>query len=243
MSGEIRLKEVMVARKEFELNVPEIVFGAGEKIALMGENGSGKSTLMHVAAGLIDGGYVEVDGEDLIKLDYVKRAEKLAFLPQNPDISFPFTVFEVVRFGRFAKTGGAYTEKDMEISEKIMHELDIYRLKDRKFSELSGGEKRRAMLARALNQDASVIMLDEPVSMLDIRHSLSILGGLKDRTETVIASIHDINMAVQFFDRLILLKNGKVAYDINKKDFSSKIIKEVFGVETVNGYDTYSFSL
>lgn len=189
---------------DFLLTAGNFKIEQGEKVAVLGENGSGKkSTLMHLMTGVIGNADIRYMGQPLKKMSYIDRARMLSFLPQMPEVSFPFTVFfEVVKFGQY----NASNEDIEEATNTSLRMADIYHLKERVFSELSGGEKRRVMLARVINQGSPVQILDEPVSMLDIRHELEILDLLVNSDKTVVASIHDVNLAVEYFDRFIFLK-------------------------------------
>lgn len=232
-TGRISLK-----RGGFHLDIPPFGINRGEKTALLGENGSGKSTLLHLMTGVLGSAEVSYMGTSLQKMGYAERSAMFSFLPQTADVSFPFTVFEVVRFGRFRSQKGAD-----EATEKSLKMADMYHMRDRTFNDLSGGEKRRVMFARVINQDTPVQFLDEPVSMLDIRHMLETLELLVNTEKTVIASIHDVNLASEYFDRLIFLKNGKLAYDISSDQVSGDIISEVFDVKVSGAAGRFSFYL
>ncbi|ADD66973.1 ABC transporter related protein [Denitrovibrio acetiphilus DSM 12809] len=234
----IRTGSIDYKRGGFHLSLDSFEIRRGEKVALLGENGSGKSTLMHLMVGVLGSADVYYMENSIKSMGYAERARILSFLPQIPEVSFPFTVFEVVRFGRFtdARKADASTETSLKMA-------DMYHLKDRPFSELSGGEKRRAMLARVINQDTPVQFFDEPVSMLDIRHSLSMLELMIDSEKTVITSIHDVNLALEYFDRLMFLKDGKMLYDVSRADVTAKMISEVFDVKVGTAAGRYSFYL
>jgi len=234
----IRIGSIDFKRGSFHLSVDSIEISRGEKVALLGENGSGKSTLMHLIVGVLGKADVHYMDTKLSDMGYGERARMYAFLPQMPEVSFPFTVYEVVRFGRL--NGGEDVDETTEISLKM---ADMYHLKDRPFNELSGGEKRRAMLARVINQSTPVQFFDEPVSMLDIRHSLSMLELMTANEKTVVTSIHDVNMALEFFDRLIFLKNGKMLYDLRKEEVTAQIISEVFDVKVGGTAGHFNFYL
>lgn len=234
----IKTQAIDFRRGSFHLSVDSFSISRGEKVALLGENGSGKSTLMHLMAGVIDGAEVSYQALPLKSMGYGERAKMFSFLPQMPEVSFPFTVYEVAAFARF--DGGAEAKEPTERSLKL---TDMFHLKDRPFTELSGGEKRRAMLARVINQDTPVQYFDEPVSMLDIRHSLSLLELITAGEKTVVTSIHDVNMAMQYFDRLIFLKEGRVLYDVPKEGVSALMIQEVFDVKVGGTAGHFNFYL
>lgn len=234
----IRTGAIDFKRGSFHLSVDAFEIKRGEKVALLGENGSGKSTLMHLMVGVLGNADIFYMDKALKNMSYPERAKMLAFLPQMPEVSFPFTVYEVAKFGRME--GEVDIEATTETSLKM---VDMYHLKDRPFNELSGGEKRRAMLARVINQGSPVQFFDEPVSMLDIRHSLAMLELTTTNEKTVITSIHDVNLAVEFFDRLIFMKDGKVLYDIRREDVTAQIISEVFDVKVGASGGHFNFYL
>lgn len=228
-------------RANFHLELEGTSVSYGSKVAVMGENGSGKSTFLHLLSGIIQNKDVSYDDLLLHKMPYEERAGKFAFLPQFSSVFFPFKVHEVVQFGQFVHRENLVDEEARV--EDALKRMDIVHLKDREFTSLSGGEKRRVMIARVLNQNPPVFLLDEPVSMLDIRHSMEILTFLYEIEETVLASMHDINMAIKFFDRFLFLKNGKLIADVLKKEIDINLLKEVFNVEIIDNNGIYDFKL
>jgi iron complex transport system ATP-binding protein len=234
----IKTGAINFKRGDFHLSVDAFEIGRGEKVALLGENGSGKSTLMHLMTGVLGKADVKYMDKPMKSMTYPERARMFALLPQMPEVTFPFTVYEVVRFGRV--DGGEDVDETTRTSLKM---ADMHHLKDRPFNELSGGEKRRAMLARVINQGTPVQFFDEPVSMLDIRHSLAMLELMTANEKTVVTSIHDVNLAVEFFDRLIFMKDGKVLYDLKRENVTARIISEVFDVKVGASSGHFNFYL
>ena len=235
-------------RDDFHFSIKKLHVDQNEKIAILGENGSGKSTLFYLLAGLLKDskGSIKYNKIPLGKIPILERARLFSFLPQYSYIIFPFTVMEIVLLGALWEN---YNFK-MEISKNEMYDidamlqtLDIYNIKDKKWTELSGGEKRRVMIARVLNQNTDIIYFDEPTNMLDIRHSLKILCYILSLNKTIIASIHDINLAYKYFDRFILLKKGKILADIKREGLNEKIINEGFDVKTCLNDGTFSFDI
>lgn len=232
----IRTDQIDFKRGDFHLSVEPFEIATGEKVAVLGENGSGKSTLMHLMVGVLGSADVSYQGENLQEMGYGERARVFSFLPQLPEVSFPFTVFEVVKFGRFQSA-----ENADEHTVRSLQSADVYHLKDKAFNELSGGEKRRAMFARVMNQDTPVQFLDEPISMLDIRHKLEILQLVTDSEKTVVVSIHDVNLALEYFDRLIFLKDGKCLFDLHSGEVDAQMITEVFDVKVTGSAGNFKF--
>lgn len=241
--ADIQIKNLNYQRADFALTIESLNIRSGEKVALMGENGCGKSTLINLMAGLNEANAKSIfyQNERLEKISHSKRAHLFSVLPQFSDISFPFRVCEVVLLGRFAKlTGVDFNQSDRDKSLNLMQLLDIDQYAQRSFSDLSGGEKRRVMIARVLNQEAPIIYLDEPNSSLDIRHTLQIFEHLRQLPQTVISSVHDVNLAYQYFDRFLFFKNGNLIFDATRDEVTSPLLAEVYDVSV--SMDTHSFS-
>lgn len=234
----LKYNKIKFKRGNFKLSLPESSINFGEKVAIMGENGSGKTTFLHLLSGILENKAVYYEDINIKKIPYKKRAEIFAFLPQFSSVFFPFKVAEVVSFGNFV-----HNETNNEKIEDILKQLDIFHLKNRDFTTLSGGEKRRVMIARVLLQNPPVLILDEPVSMLDIRHSIEILTILNKLNKTVISSMHDINTAIKFFDRFIFLKDGKQIADVGKNEINIKLLEEVFCVKIIDNNGVFDFRI
>ncbi len=240
----IDIKQLSYRRGDFSLNVPALTIKAGEKVALMGENGCGKSTLINLLAGLIEPAKQSVfyQSDALETIPHSRRATLFSVLPQFSDISFPFTVSEVAMLGRFVHlTGTEFQQEDKDKTIKLLQLLDMAQYKDRSFAELSGGEKRRVMIARVLNQEAPVIYLDEPNSSLDIRHTLDIFSYLHQQPQTVVTSVHDVNLAYRYFDRFLFFKNGTLIYDVAKEQVTAQLLSEVYDVSVSTDTDSFCF--
>ncbi len=242
--AKIELKNLSYRRNDFCLNVDSLYIQEGEKVALMGENGCGKSTLINLMTGLIEPENASVfyADKEIGKLSHLDRAKIFSILPQFADISFPFSVFEVVQLGRFAHTQGRpFSQTDVHKTERLLELLDIMQYRNKSYSELSGGEKRRVMLARVLNQEAPVIYLDEPNSSLDIRHTLEIFHHLHQLPQTIITSVHDINLAHRYFNRFLFFKQGRLLHDVKRTDVSAQLLSEVYNVSVTTNTDSFSF--
>jgi iron complex transport system ATP-binding protein len=195
--------------------------GKGEFVALVGPNGSGKSTLIRaLSRGLPPRqGAVLLDGADLYHLAPRAVARRIGVVPQNGSPGFPFSVLEVVLMGRSPHLGRLSLEgrRDYDIAERCLRVTDTWHLRDRSVNAVSGGEKQRVMIARALAQEPEILLLDEPTAFLDIAHQISILDLVKELNGTqgltVLAALHDLNLASQYAQRLLMLDHGRVVAD------------------------------
>jgi iron complex transport system ATP-binding protein len=193
----------------------------GEMVGLIGPNGAGKTTLIRLVSGIIDPrqGYIQLDGVDTKKLKRSEIARKVAVVPQQFNIPFAYRVEDVVMLGRtpFMKPWCDFSTKDRDAVVWAMKRVGIAQLAGRFFSELSGGERQKVVLAMALAQGTGLLLLDEPTAHLDISHQveiLELLAGMNEKRHlTILAAMHDLNLASAYFRRLILLKKGTVVAD------------------------------
>ncbi len=189
----------------------------GEFVAVIGPNGSGKSTLVKCLTGFLrpKEGMILLEGKNITSWKSKERARKLAVLHQEAGEPLPFRVRDYVELGRYPHHGFAdgSREEDRESVSRAIARAGIGRFESRKLTELSGGERQMVYLARALAQNPEIIILDEPVSHLDIGHTVSIMDAMTTLNETgvaVLAVLHDINLASDYADRIIALKDGMV---------------------------------
>ncbi|WP_077967283.1 ABC transporter ATP-binding protein [Ensifer adhaerens] len=193
----------------------------GEIRALIGPNGSGKSTALQALAGLIRpaDGQAAIEGVAVASLSRRAIAKKLAFLPQQPSAPDEMTIEQLVRQGRYPHVGlfRSYNRKDEQAIEWALESTGLTSLADRTLAELSGGERQRAWISAALAQEASILLLDEPTSFLDIGYQVEVLDLVhrlsRDRGVTIVMAIHDINQAIAISDRISLLDKGDLQFD------------------------------
>jgi len=209
----------------------------GEIKALLGPNGSGKSTLLKTICKSLPSieGTVKVSGSDLKNLSFSELARQVAFVPQDEHVAFPFTVREVVLMGRLSRSKGIFdTAEDKDRADKAMEEADCADLAHRSVLELSGGERQRVWIARAIAQDAPVLLLDEPTSHLDAGHQLALiqlLQSLAAKGYAILAAVHDLNIAGLMADDAILLAGGGIAAEGPCKEvLASEHLEKVYGV-------------
>lgn len=189
----------------------------GEMLGVIGPNGSGKSTLLRLLSGVLQPrrGEVRLHGQSLASYTRREIGRAIAVVPQDTVIEFPFSVTEVVLMGRSPHLGGFGFEddRDLEVARAAMRRTGVLDLAQRSIHELSGGERQRVILARALAQEADVLLLDEPAAFLDIRHEVEIYDLLQDlqrEGKSIISVLHDLNLAALYCDRVVLLNRGRV---------------------------------
>jgi len=208
----------------------------GKFLAILGNNGVGKSTLLKCFNHILkpDAGEVLLDGNDLLKLSGREVARQVAFVSQSVP-STQMTVHDVVMLGRRPYMKWSFTEEDHTIVHDAMHRLDVEEMRGRFVNQLSGGEKQKVMLARALAQQPKALLLDEPTSALDIQNQYQVLKMVrnichKDNMIAVVV-IHDLNLALRFCDQFLLLKDGQVYRVGDRSILDSTALKDVYGVD------------
>lgn len=227
--------------------------GAGERLAIVGPNGAGKSTLLRLLyrACRPDRGEVRLGGEDIWAMRPQAFARKVAVVLQENQTVFPFSVRDVVLMGRipWRRGLGHWSDEDRAATRHALAHLGLEDLALRQFPSLSGGEKQRVLIARALAQSPSLLVLDEPSNHLDIRHQLEILDILKGLGITVIATLHDINLATGFATRAAVMKGGRmIAFGRPDDVLTRDTIASAFDVAadrhaTSDGGQHFSFSI
>src|SRR5262245_7545776 len=210
----------------------------GEMLGILGPNGSGKTTLLKIFSGVLTGkGEVKVNGETIRSYGRRELSRLCAVVPQDSHVSFPFTVAEIVLMARASHHNplAFEGEGDKEAARRSMRLTGILHLAERYLHELSGGEKQRVIIARALAQEPEILLLDEPSAFLDLKHQvqvLELLRGLnRERGITIVAALHDLNLAALFFPRLMMLRDGKIYCDGTPSEvLTEKTIEEVYGI-------------
>ena len=217
------------------LNGASLELKAGEIGILLGKNGAGKTTLLKNILGIQkpSGGYVTFDGEKLLKLSRRERARKIAYVPQ--DIQFgELSVFDSVLMGRVSYFGLKAGPEDYRAVEKILEDMGLTAYADRNVDALSGGERQKIAIARAMAQEPKLMVFDEPTGNLDIANEHLILAEAKklarEKGIAVLSSLHDLNQALSFGDKFFFLKDGVVKYTGGKEIFREEIIEDIFGL-------------
>jgi iron complex transport system ATP-binding protein len=209
-----------------------------EMVGILGPNGSGKTTLLKVLSGILTGrGEVKLNSKKIESYGRRELSKLFAVVPQESRVNFPYRVAEIVMMGRacyhsaFALEG----KEDLDVARASMELTDSLFLSDRYLHELSGGEKQRVMIARALAQEPELLLLDEPSAFLDLKHQVQVFQLLRrlnsERGLTIIAALHDLNLAALFFPRLVMLREGRIYRDGSPSEvLTEKTIEEVYGI-------------
>ncbi len=205
---------------DWSLAVDRLEMGRERMLCIVGPNGSGKSTLLRLLAGIINpgSGTVTLDGRPLSRMSRREIAVRIGFLPQESPSLFDYRVDEVVMMGRYVHSGGlaGITAEDRRAVGRALECVDIEVLRNRPLSHLSGGERRRALIASVLAQEPDLLLLDEPTAALDIHHAAAVmrlLSGFEAKQPAVVVVTHDINLAALFSERLLLVSDGRPAAD------------------------------
>jgi iron complex transport system ATP-binding protein len=221
----------------------DVAVERGEFLGVLGPNGAGKSTVVRLLLGLLapTGGRVLVDGEDVHRLPVRKLARRVAAVTQEEALEFPFTALEVVLLGRAAHLGplGFEGPADVDAAHAAMAATGVTDLAARPFHALSGGERKRVLLARALAQDTPLLVLDEPAAALDIHHQIALFDLLAARHRaglTVVVVVHDLNLAAAYCSRLLLLRpRGPATLGSVEEVLTWRRVRETFGVDVYVG--------
>lgn len=209
----------------------------GEFVGLIGPNGSGKSTVLkNIYRGLRpDSGTITLDGENLLTMSYRKSALKMAVVGQENEVPFDFLVEEIVAMGRspHKKLFDIDDVHDRAIVYHALEHLGMEKMAKRNYLRLSGGEKQRVLIARAIAQESDFFILDEPTNHLDISYQMQIFDFIRRLNVTVLSAIHDLNMAALYCDRLYVLKEGRVILEGTPEEvLTPEHIYEVYGVRS-----------
>lgn len=210
-----------------------------EVLGLVGPNGSGKTTLIKCIDRILKPkGSIVLDGREIEQMKQQEIARKIGYVPQSTSTPLSTTVFDTVLMGRRPHIGWQVSDFDLE---KVADTLELLHLGDlamRDFSQLSGGQKQKVLLARALCQEPGVLLLDEPTSSLDMKHQLEVMEMIttfvKSKKISAVMALHDLNLAAMFVDKLAILKGGKIYAAGSPADLlNAKNIREVYGVEAL----------
>ena len=208
----------------------------GEIGILLGKNGSGKTTLFKNILGIEkpESGSISYDGKDLLRLSRRERAGYIAYVPQ--DIQFgDLTVYDTVLMGRMAYFGLRAGKEDEKITEEVLNDMGLTELASRNANELSGGERQKIAIARALVQEPKLLIFDEPTGNLDIANEQLILKEAKkvakEKEIGILTSLHDLNQALDLGTKFFFIKEGKIVYSGGPEIVTKEVIKEIFNAD------------
>jgi iron complex transport system ATP-binding protein len=226
LAGRVVLKDVSLA------------LSPGHLVGLVGPNGAGKTTLLRALAGLIPSeGEIEIGGQTLSSLPLRERAKRFGYLPQGHVVHWPLPARDIVALGRYphgATDPARLSPKDAEAVLRAMQAVDVIEFSDRRVTELSGGERSRVALARALAVEAPVILADEPTASLDPRHQIDVMKNLRataDKGVLVIVVTHDLGLAARFADHVLVLREGQlVSQGAPAEALSEQVMADVFRI-------------
>lgn len=209
----------------------------GQIVGIIGPNGSGKSTLLKniYRVHQPDSGIIKLDDEEINKLSMKKSAQKMAVVSQDSSGLFDFSVREIVLMGRapHKKMLEGDTQIDGAIADEALEKVGLLGYGNRSITTLSGGERQRVMVARALTQQAKVLILDEPTNHLDIHHQLQLMDLVKTLKVTVITALHDLNIASNYCDWIYVMKEGEIVMSGTPEDIlTESMLQDVFRVHT-----------
>lgn len=227
----------------------EIDLHQGEILSIVGPNGTGKTTLLKCIAGIEkpERGTILIDGKDASGMKRMAHARCIGYVPQSSPSKFPITVFDAVLMGRRPYIVWKPSKKDLEMVADILNSMNLEDIALRDFDQLSGGQKQKVLLARAVAQDTDYLLLDEPTSNLDLKHQMEVLemisSMVKKNGVAAILAMHDLNLASRFCDKMVMLDRGKIFCSGEPRQvLTVENIRSVYGVEatiSMSNGDTY----
>lgn len=219
------------------LNGVSLELENGQIGILLGKNGAGKTTLFNIILGIKrqTGGSIRFNDEDVLHMSKAERARRIAYVSQSLQFG-ALSVYDTILLGRLSYFGLRAGKHDREVVERIMSEMKLEGLAYRYVTELSGGERQKIAIARAMAQEPDMIILDEPTGNLDLANEALIIEEAKklarDKNIAILSSLHDLNQAIYFGDRFFFLKDGVIKYAGGKDMITSEVIKDIFDVDT-----------
>jgi len=237
----IEIKKISLSYQEKKvIQNLSLDFAKGEFCALLGPNGAGKSTLLKALIGFhpVNEGKITIGNRELKHWQKAELAKQIAIIPQDFQLQFDYTVKELVLMGRFPYLGywQNYSQQDKKVVDKVLQKLDLIRLQDELYSQLSGGERRRVSIARALVQETDILLMDEAFANLDINHQLEIMRLLsqinQEQNKLIILVSHNINLAAEYCKRIVMMKEGKLIADGTPEDvITNQTIRDLYEID------------
>ncbi len=240
------MKKLQVENLRFSIDKKEILKGIsfdvpkGSFIGVIGPNGCGKSTLLKNIYRLHkpSSGSIILDDKELSNMKDKECAKEIAVLAQEGSSQFDFTVEQIVKMGRYPYKSifEDYSKSDLNMVKDMLKKVGLDDYSGRSFSKLSGGEKQRTLIARALVQNTDFLILDEPTNHLDIGYQIQLMDLVKSLNITTLSAIHDMNIASMYCDYIVVMKNGQVIkFGTVEEVITSEMLKDVFGVNAYVG--------
>lgn len=210
----------------------------GEIVAIIGPNGSGKSTLLRCMNRVLQPpkGTISIFGKGINEIRLRELSKLIGYVPQHESSSLSFTVYETVLMGRRPHIGWHVADRDLGVVDETLRHLQLEQHRDKRLDELSGGEKQRVLIARAMAQEPSVLLLDEPTSNLDPKHQLEVFELLSNLSRTqgisIVCAIHDLHLAGRFADKIVMLRQGRIiAQGPPQEVMTAESLEDVYGIE------------
>ncbi len=225
--------------EQWVLDNVSFTMGDGEIVALVGPNGSGKSTLIKTIATILEptAGTITLDGNDVRRIDPVDLAKVLGYVPQGFSYTLYSTVFETVLMGRRRYIRWSVSDEELSRVQRALDALEMGGHAGKFIDELSGGERQKVFIARALAQEPRIFLFDEPTSALDIRYQIEVMETMRrisrEQNSSMIVAVHDLNLAYRYADAVVVLNRGKmVAYGKPCDVLTPDCIRSVYGVDS-----------
>ncbi|MBU1343779.1 MAG: ABC transporter ATP-binding protein [Proteobacteria bacterium] len=223
----------------------------GEIVSVLGPNGVGKTTLLKCLLGMIKpgSGFIKMDDLDILKMSLTQRARFIGYVPQALPSRFPMTVFDAVLMGRKPYVRFVPSGEDLEIVSQVLLSMNLSHLALKEFDRISGGQKQKVLLARAIAQEPCYLILDEPSSNLDVKHQLEVMDMLKTlaakKNIGIIMAMHSLNLAARFSDRIVMLKSGHMVCNGPPAEvMTCRTIEMVYGIlVTINRANGYPYTI
>jgi len=236
----LKVENLAFSYDGFRLAVDSLAFAGSRVTSIVGPNGAGKSTFLKCLASVLPAARhsLEVDGRDLAGLRGRERARLIGYVPQEPSFTFNYTVLDFVLTGRAAFLGvfSSPSGHDVRLAEEALHYVGLQGFAGRAFLELSSGERRLVLIARALAQESEILLLDEPTSFLDPRHEVETMALCRrladDKAKTIIVTLHNLEMAVKYSDAMVFMKGGRVVAAGPSRDILTEaLLRDVYELD------------
>ena len=219
----------------------------GEVVSLVGPNGAGKSTLLKCINKILKPrrGSILIEGKEVARFGLKELARSIGYVPQSVSYNFQCTVFDSVLLGRKPHVNWSISERDKDIVSEMLVLMGLEDMVMRQFNELSGGERQKVLIARALAQEPQILLLDEPTSNLDLRHQFEVLELIttvvREKGLSAIMAIHDLNLASRFSDKMVFLRGGRIyATGSPWEALTQENIRTVYGIDVIVNNQTHA---